>query len=280
MDLLECGKQPSFLLYNKLLIAYIHRTVAVKNAEDFGKLLNALDKSLQQPLPMIGHMIKIRGIITLTKNTEDHMTKQIKVLEYGINMNPNSFVDWMVEVSDVWNNIISVGGSDELFNDRQPYLWQPAKITLETTEQEFCSLATVIEEYFLQQTTKCEPICRSSLTQVCQEAAQSLSQNELCENLQSDYCLWEKFLSCLVKYGYVYGDGSDNHVLSVCHTRLLMSVEGAVRKLRYEQAVISNVTKRFRCNEKTVIRVLNHLEQESRIYSFLSDKGKHIYQVL
>ena len=66
-------------------------------AEDFGKLLNALDKSLQQPLPMIGHMIKIRGIITLTKNTEDHMTKQIKVLEYG--------EDLLISIKYLYNNV-------------------------------------------------------------------------------------------------------------------------------------------------------------------------------
>ena len=50
---------------------------------DFGSALAALSLSLKQPELSIGQVVRVRGILTLTKDPHDQKTKQIKVLEFG-----------------------------------------------------------------------------------------------------------------------------------------------------------------------------------------------------
>ena len=56
--------------------------------ELFDGALGALEASLQMPVVRVGHMMRVRGILSQA-SADDSMTKRVKVLELGNDMTAN-----------------------------------------------------------------------------------------------------------------------------------------------------------------------------------------------
>ena len=54
----------------------------------FDGALGALEASLRMPVVRVGHMMRVRGILSQA-SAEDSMTKRVKVLELGNDMTAN-----------------------------------------------------------------------------------------------------------------------------------------------------------------------------------------------
>ena len=56
--------------------------------ELFDGALGALEASLRMPVVRVGHMLRVRGILSQA-SADDSMTKRVKVLELGNDMTAN-----------------------------------------------------------------------------------------------------------------------------------------------------------------------------------------------
>ena len=140
----------------------------------------------------------------------------------------------------------------------------------------------MLEGRMRQLTTQNSIFGLSSLDAIVDQGALSAPHKELCSSIKVDSDLWQRFVSSLTVHGCLFKSTSGQLHISTLHSKLVKTVTSAVKVERSLSGIVDKVRSTFRtqCIEKTVKYVLDYLEQESLVYSYIDEKEAKSYHLV